>query len=449
MTSPSIRKLFTFDSRSLAVYRICLALLVLFDLVTRFPGLKAFYTDAGVLPRSFLFSFLVVDFRISAFFLSGTAEVTALLFLFTAVSAVTLLMGRYTRLSTLVVWFLLMSLHVRNPMLNTNGDHMLRLILFWSLWMPTQRNKVFYSPGHIFYFLQIAFIYWFAAAHKMLDPLWFKGDGLFISLKDIDIGTGLAHSLAMFPGVVKVANYGSILFEAVAPFLLLLSGRVRGITVGLFILFHICVSLCFQIGFFPLVSIVAFIPFLPSGFWDSISARLSKGILPLPSEPGVCRMPLIAVCLGAYFILFVFFSNLQSLNPSIRLPLFPKIVKILYLDQTWKVFTPPATYSIRQEISGRLKNGETIYFTGDPAEESIFRTWHGKRYLFKTWPKRFNPTRRYVVSYLCKEWNHEHHGEERLEQIEIAAVYQYFHPEHEAPQKAHRFSAACAVTDAV
>jgi len=45
------RAVFTLDPRSLALFRILLALLVLVDLAQRSGDLSAFLTDRGVLPR--------------------------------------------------------------------------------------------------------------------------------------------------------------------------------------------------------------------------------------------------------------------------------------------------------------------------------------------------------------------------------------------------------------
>src|SRR4051812_39318018 len=55
-SAPTIRQLtaqvFGLDLRSLALYRICLALLLLWDLQERAWDLRAHYTDDGILPVS-------------------------------------------------------------------------------------------------------------------------------------------------------------------------------------------------------------------------------------------------------------------------------------------------------------------------------------------------------------------------------------------------------------
>ena len=48
------RDLFGIDTRSLAVLRVALALIILADLAIRASELSAFYTEDGVLPRALL-----------------------------------------------------------------------------------------------------------------------------------------------------------------------------------------------------------------------------------------------------------------------------------------------------------------------------------------------------------------------------------------------------------
>ncbi len=57
-----LTNIFGLDLRSLAVFRIGLALVVMADLFSRFRGVSAHYTDQGVLPREALHSNLFASF---------------------------------------------------------------------------------------------------------------------------------------------------------------------------------------------------------------------------------------------------------------------------------------------------------------------------------------------------------------------------------------------------
>ena len=60
----------------------------------------------------------------------------ALLFLVAAAGAGALLLSYRTRLATLLSWVLLVSVQNRNPLLGQGGDDLLRMLLFWGLFLP-------------------------------------------------------------------------------------------------------------------------------------------------------------------------------------------------------------------------------------------------------------------------------------------------------------------------
>ena len=124
--------LFGLDLRSLAIFRVGLGLLLLGDLAIRAGDLSAHYTDQGVLPRSAL----TARHYVSLHFLDGTADFQGALFVLAGLAALALLAGWRTRAATVVSWLLLMSLHARNPMILQGGDALLRLLLFWGMFLP-------------------------------------------------------------------------------------------------------------------------------------------------------------------------------------------------------------------------------------------------------------------------------------------------------------------------
>ena len=46
------------------------------------------------------------------------------------------MIGYRARLATIACWFLVMSIHNRNPMILSAGDILLRLLLFWAMFLP-------------------------------------------------------------------------------------------------------------------------------------------------------------------------------------------------------------------------------------------------------------------------------------------------------------------------
>ena len=134
---------FGIDTRSLAVFRIGLALTILLDLVLRAQDLGAHYTDAGVLPRALLAAevgsripWAPVLLNLNPHFLFGGLIGQALVFVAAGATAVLLLVGWRTWWVTVASWILLASLHGRNPGVLNTGDVVLRMLLFWSMFLP-------------------------------------------------------------------------------------------------------------------------------------------------------------------------------------------------------------------------------------------------------------------------------------------------------------------------
>src|SRR5918912_4333536 len=129
-------EVFGADLRSLAVFRIVLGLLVLSDLANRVTDLSAHYTDAGVLPRTDLIEEVLDPSKFSLNLLNGQLLFQALLFATAALAALGMLVGFRTRLMTVVVWVLLLSIQWRNPLVLGAGDILLHLLLFWGMLLP-------------------------------------------------------------------------------------------------------------------------------------------------------------------------------------------------------------------------------------------------------------------------------------------------------------------------
>ncbi|MEO1669622.1 MAG: DCC1-like thiol-disulfide oxidoreductase family protein [Cyanobacteria bacterium J06631_2] len=128
-------KIFSLDLRSLALLRISLVFVIMFDLIIRFFKIEAYYSDAGTLPRTELIDRLPAEYW-SVHLFNGTVFAQQLLFCLALLCACLLLIGYRTTLASLGCWIMLVSLHNRNPTLVSSGDDLLRIVLFWSMFLP-------------------------------------------------------------------------------------------------------------------------------------------------------------------------------------------------------------------------------------------------------------------------------------------------------------------------
>ena len=157
------------DATSLAAFRVGLATAVLLDLWARASELEIWLADDGVLPCD-----LQNTWFTTLHCVDGTSAGQAALLLLAAACAATLLVGRCCRLTSALVWMLTTSLHARNPLTLHGGDVLLRLLLFWSMFVPlgAPPQPAIATCGSAALVLQIVLMYACAAATKSGDAWW-------------------------------------------------------------------------------------------------------------------------------------------------------------------------------------------------------------------------------------------------------------------------------------
>jgi hypothetical protein len=284
-------EVFAADVRSLAALRIVLALTVLADVLTRVTNLRVHYTDEGLLPRRVLIDQLD-SWQISLALMNGTPFFQALVFIATAVAAIAMLVGYRTRLAVVAVWVLVLSIQWRNPFLSSSGDDLLRLLLFWSVFLPlgdywsidrlrttapeSSSTRVL-SLATAGLFLQIAYMYWFTLILKSGREWRVDFTALYYALSIEDLTSPIGAYVLQFPTLLKALTLTTLGIELVATILLfcpIYTGPVRTAAVATIMAFHAGIWLMMTIGFFPWISASCMVCFLPSWFWDSLVPRL-------------------------------------------------------------------------------------------------------------------------------------------------------------------------------
>ena len=290
-----VLEIFGADLRSLATFRIVLALLVLSDLVNRATDLSAHYTDAGVMPRTVLVEQLLSPWAFSLHLMNGGSLFQALLFGIAALAAFGMLVGYRTRLMTFIVWLVLLSIQLRNPLLNGSESPMLRMLLFWGMLLPLgaywsvdrarsalpRPSPRFLSLATFGLFMQIAFVYWFTAALKS-GPEW-RSDftALYYALSLDQLATPIGHFLLGFPTLLQVLTFGTFALEATGLILLFcpfFTGPVRTGAALAVMSLHFGIWLTMDIGIFPWISAFCMVCFFPAWFWEK-AAMLHSALL--------------------------------------------------------------------------------------------------------------------------------------------------------------------------
>src|SRR5262249_12507907 len=184
----------------------------------------------------------------------GSAWFQAALFLLHLVSAVAFLVGYRTRIANLLCWFLVISLHARNPVLMHGGDAVERMLLFWGLFLPLGAcysldslrrapppRWEFLTVGSLAMTLQLCFVVWFAVALQHGPLGRSEGSGVYYALHADQLTTVWGRAMLQFPWLLQVLNWHTLFQEGIVPCLLFLpffNGPVRTFVVFSFVLFH-------------------------------------------------------------------------------------------------------------------------------------------------------------------------------------------------------------------
>jgi len=294
-----IKEMGGLDLRSIALFRMAVAVCLIGDFWMRASDLVAHYTDSGVLTRSFFLEGYLNDWNFSLHFLSGRWQIQAILFGLSFVFALMLLVGYRTRLAVFFSWLLLVSVQIRNPLVLQGGDVLFRMVLFWSLFLPLgacysvdsamasnqpSEKKLTFSMATVAFILQVAFMYWFTAANKLSGESkaywWDEGTAASIALGADQFARPFGHYLVGFPEVLKLITYSTILLQIFGPFLFFMPFRTalfRFLGVLAFLAFHMSIALCMLIGPFTWISCISLFPMLPGLFWDRMESLAGFG----------------------------------------------------------------------------------------------------------------------------------------------------------------------------
>jgi len=328
-------EVFGADLRSLALFRIVLALLVLVDLTNRATDFYAHYTDAGVLPRTVLLEEVLSRWAFSVNLMNGEPLFQAAVFAAAAAAALGMLVGYRTRLVTFIVWVLVLSIQWRNPLILNSGDVLLRMLLFWGMFLPLgafwsvdralkvappRLSMRFLSLATVALFLQIAFVYWFTAILKT-DPAWrTDGTAIYYALGSDQFATRIGAYLYQFPDLLTVLTYATVALEAFGPFLLFFpffTGPVRTGAVLAYMNLHFGIWLTMNVGLFSWTAALCMVCFLPTWFWD----RAGKLYSALPERAHVARRVRLAAAHLAYAYLSPVRTRLSRMVNALQPPL--------------------------------------------------------------------------------------------------------------------------------
>lgn len=410
--------LFGVDLRTLAFFRVFLGCILIADLVSRGRYMRSFYTDFGILPRSAYYELAAESYRVSFHVLGGSLTFQAFLFAIAGMLAAALVCGVFTRTVTVLSWLFLVSLESRNAYATGGADTLLRVTLFWAMFLPlgarfsldakiwpdrVPKSNIYCAISSAAILLQPAILYLFTALLKSGLDWQADGSAVYFALHLDSLASELGRYLRDYPTIMQVMTRYVLAIEFAALLLLflpVLQPAVRIIAlVGLFAM-HMGFFLFMRLELFPFISWLALAPIIPGLLWESalwprLARALPRGLLrpyaaigdladrvaiwaraSMPyrvqgraarseeSASSLARLRMVlreGACLVALVIVILW--NVAGV-PAVSFAL-PEPVRALALtlgiNQRWTMFAPrPSHAEYWYVIRGQLENGESV-----------------------------------------------------------------------------------------
>ncbi len=446
MPWPWLRRVFGIDLRTLAVFRMALALVLCGDLLERLKNVRVYYTEQGLIPKAAIDQVFgnSVKWTSLHYHTGDSVWLQSLVVGLGVVVAVALFCGYRTRLVTLVSWLLIISLNRRTPSFCTGGDDVMRLLLLWSIFLPlgsrwsldarrlrqdeetnasVAANR-FFSAGTCAILLQVCFIYVFTAIIKFGGSQWLDGTALKTALQfEVHVrplGVWLSEQNLT---LLKSLTFATLFVEFSMPFVAFspyFHAYARWLAILAMWSLHFGIFVFMTIGIFPFVCMACWVLFIPSETWDWL--RSKKGEVNLQPVKKTFEQSFVVTVLVSGMLLFVTIYNILGIeqlnNRGIRIPgAMKKVANVTRLHQKWKMYAPtPGTVDCWFVMPAVLKDGTSVdvfrqqpltYEKPDVVSES-FPTSRIKKLMLAQCRHVNSAVWLWLPKHYAEQWNREH-----------------------------------------
>lgn len=425
------------DPRPLALFRILFGLSLCHDLSNYSRDLRAFLTDEGMLPRGVQGAARVW----SVFDLTGDPVTVGVLFALGYAFVLSFTLGYKTRLSSLLAWLFLTSLHTRNLYVTDGGDDLARNLIFlsifadlagcWSLDNYFGRKRRF-VPALPLRFLQLHIVLlYFVAARLKFRAGWMTQNVIYQALQLTGFLRPPALWLLKSPLLCRASTLMTLGMEWVFAFLALSPVRVslcRALAIAAGAGVQLGILLTMRVGIFTETMLSSMALFACPEWFDWIAAKLGlkSGVhelspaepLPAAGERGLLRAASAAQLLLAGFLSFNFLTMAWGPFAARRFPL-PRWTALehqwLWLDQPMGLFD--IVYEVPSwRVTGMTTDGKSVDVLPSAIPDLVPTVrWRFSRWYKFTFKERERPFRfAALADYTCRSYA-EHTGKQLRE----------------------------------
>jgi uncharacterized membrane protein YphA (DoxX/SURF4 family) len=431
-----LKNCYQLDLRAISLMRIFVGLVVLADLLFRLPDLEAHYTDLGIWPSHLVQTFGWKAGYWSIHLLGSDKSFILAFFILHLVCALALTIGFKTRLFTILVWILTISLHNRNIYILQAGDDLLRITLFWAIFLPwgahysldALKRRTVQLPttaANLGYLILIASVYFFTILLKTGNEWRGEGSAVYfaLSLEQLRLpATG--DFIYQFPALMQFITWFVLILEIIIPILILFPSRFGTTRLAAFILIcvlHIGISISLYVGLFFIIGIVCSVGLLPESAMDFLEARIRS--LQVSVYRAVPVRGASKHVVGGFCVVFIIFGlivnagTVREFSYELRRELWYP-VNALRLDQHWGMFSPNVLKKDGWFVlhgadslgnAWDLRHNKNSIDYAKPAHiVSHYRTDRWRKLAENLQNDNFTFLRPLYGSYILRTWNREH-----------------------------------------
>ncbi|MFU8868202.1 HTTM domain-containing protein [Natronococcus sp.] len=455
---------FRIDTRTLAVFRVFVGLLIVADLLLRSRNFGYFYTENGVVPRELAVA-MSSESAFSIYHYTTSSTAIAALFVLQGLIALQLIVGYRTRLATILSFLFVVSLDHHNPLVLSYADVLFRLLLFWAIFLPLGERwsvdaihadrdprESIASVGSALILCQMVVMYVVNGYHKAQDELWTSGQATPLIMGLDDTTFLLAESLREFTTLLQIGGLTWFYMLIFSWLLIVLTGRKRMLLVAMFVASHASFIVTVRIGAFPYVAIAGVMLFLQAQFWTDLKAVASYLEVEYERfdpewqlEPLAARLPavqidrdrrrrarktaygiglgLVVFSMGAFTIMSLApIGNVAETETTVEERI-EGTAQQLSIDQPdWSVFAPtPRTTDGYYVFPAQTADGDVVDVYNGQAEVSYDRPYDELQTQYGSYRERFymnsvrrggiqgsNDAPKKLAEYICTTWEEEH-----------------------------------------
>jgi hypothetical protein len=361
-----------------------------------------------------------------------------------------MMLGYKTRTVTILSWLMMLSMHNRNPLILQGGDDLLRMSLFWGMFLPwgkfysidsyhtEQTETKWFGFSGIGYMVLVFSVYFFSALLKNSSEWHTEGTAIYYALSLDQMVLPPGRWLYNFPLILKYMTLGVYYTELIVPFLFfspVYTKQLRLFAILGLTALHIGIASTLFVGLFFLIGLATLIGILPSTLIDKIHydfVTLKKYTLTISQKYLTQNNFRATKNLGKSFklisesalvaiIIYTTIWNWQTTSYS-SFTLNDKPIAqagvLLGINQNWGMFAPcvfkddgwfilEATTEKGKKIDLN-RNGKVVSYKKPFDGVSLFKNDRWRKYTENYLFVSNNYMRPYYCNFLIDHWNIEH-----------------------------------------